>query len=266
VWRHNIGWFVEKYRKWSAYEPEEDAVLIACGSIYGGTMNAAEILAARLQEDGVKNVALYDVSVTHPSTLVAEAFRCSHLVFASATYNTGLFPNMETLLLDLKAHNLQNRTAALIENGTWAPTAGALMRETLASMSNMTILDGTVNLRSSVKAEQREQLLALADALAATLPATAADESRIDAKADGAGRRQGQRLHHQHRHADHQYAQTHHGSPQQSELHPRHAPKIRCVQRLRADGGDPLRDFQAFRLPERPRCGQISRLLGVQAE
>jgi flavorubredoxin len=173
VWRTDIGWFVEKYRKWSAYEPEEAAVLIACGSIYGDTMNAAEILAARLSEDGVKNVALYDVSVTHPSYLVAEAFRCSHLVFASVTYNAGLFPSMETLLLDLKAHNLQNRTAAIMENGTWAPTSGALMREMLTSMNNMTVLEGAVSLRSSVKEGQREQILALADALAATLPASA---------------------------------------------------------------------------------------------
>lgn len=170
VWRDNIGWFVEKYRKWSAYEPEEDAVLIACGSIYGDTMNAAEILAARLAEDGVKNIALYDVSVTHSSYLVAEAFRCSHLVFAAATYNAGLFPGMETLLLELKARSLQNRTVALLENGSWAPAAGARMREMLASLRNMTVLEGAVSLRSCVKEGQREQILALADMLAATLP------------------------------------------------------------------------------------------------
>lgn len=81
-----------------------------------------------LAERGVRNIAMYDVSVTHPSYVVAEAFRCSHLVFASTTYNAGIFCNMETALLDIAAHNLQNRTIALIENGSWAPTAGKLMR------------------------------------------------------------------------------------------------------------------------------------------
>ena len=96
-------------------------MVIAYGSVYGHTQNAAEILAGRLAERGVKNIAMYDVSVTHPSVIVSEAFRCSHLVLASATYNAGIFTPMETLLLDLKAHSLQNRTVALIENGTCPP-------------------------------------------------------------------------------------------------------------------------------------------------
>ena len=129
VWRKNIGWFVDKYSKWSSYTPEQDgSVLIAYSSVYGHTENAAQVLATMLAERGVRNIAMYDVSVTHPSYVVAEAFRCSHLVFASTTYNAGIFCNMETALLDIAAHNLQNRTIALIENGSWAPTAGGLMR------------------------------------------------------------------------------------------------------------------------------------------
>lgn len=166
VWRENIGWFVEKYQRWSTYAPEEQAVMIACGSVYGHTENAADILACRLAEQGVRNIALYDVSNTDVSDLVSEAFRCSHLVFASSTYNNGIYTPMETLLLDLKAHNLQNRTVALIENGTWAPQSGRLMGELVASMKNMTVLEGMVSLRSSVKEPQREALCALADALA----------------------------------------------------------------------------------------------------
>ncbi|MEG2700271.1 MAG: FprA family A-type flavoprotein, partial [Hungatella sp.] len=112
VWRKNIGWFIQKHQQWSSYTPEENAVMIAYASIYGNTENAANILAGKLAEAGVRNIVIYDVSVTHPSILVAESFRCSHLVFASTTYNAGIFCNMETLLLDLKAHNLQNRTIA----------------------------------------------------------------------------------------------------------------------------------------------------------
>ena len=167
IWRENTGWFVEKYQRWSSYTPEENTVAIFCGSVYGNTENAADILAAALAERGVRHVALYDVSHTDLSHLVAEAFRCSHLVFASATYNNGIFTPMETLLMDLKAHNLQNRTVALIENGTWAPQAGKLMGELVNGMKNMTLLEGTVSLKSAVK--ERASLESLADALAAGL-------------------------------------------------------------------------------------------------
>lgn len=169
IWRENLGWFIDKYQHWSTYTPEDKTVAIFTGSVYGNTDNAAEILATRLAEKGVKNIVLYDVAHTDLSHLVAEAFRCSHLVFAAATYNNGIFTPMETLLLDLKAHNLQNRTAALIENGTWAPQSGKLMTELVNGMKGMTLLDGTVSLKSTAKESQREALLALADALAASI-------------------------------------------------------------------------------------------------
>lgn len=166
IWRENIAWFVDKYQKWSTYTPEERGAAIFCGSVYGNTENAAEILANRLAEKGVQNIALYDVAHTDVSQLVSEAFRCSHLVFAAATYNGAVFTPMENLLLDLKAHNLQNRTAALIDNGSWAAVAGRQMRELLSSMKNMTVLEGAVTVKSSVKEAQREALEALADTLA----------------------------------------------------------------------------------------------------
>lgn len=169
VWRENIDWYVEKYQRWSTWTPEDRGVVIAYGSVYGHTQNAAEILAGRLAERGEKNIAMYDVSVTHPSVIVSEAFRCSHLVLASSTYNAGIFTPMETLLLDLKAHSLQNRTVALIENGTWAPQSGRLMFEILGCMKNITVLDDTVSLKSSVKECQREALIDLADTLAADI-------------------------------------------------------------------------------------------------
>lgn len=169
IWRENIGWFLDKYQHWSSYTPEDQSVVIAAGSVYGNTMNAAEILAGMLADRGVKNIKLYDVSNTLPSVLVSEAFRCSHLVFAGSTYNNGIFTPMETVLLDLAAHNLQNRTVALIENGTWAPVSGKLMRELVEKMKKTQILEPSITLRSSLKEEQLSALEALADAIAQSL-------------------------------------------------------------------------------------------------
>ena len=166
IWRKDIAWFVEKYQKWSAYTPEERGVAIFTGSVYGNTDNAADILAARLAERGVREIAQYDVSHTDVSYLVAEAFRYSHLVFAAVTYNGGIFTPMENLLTDLKAHG---RTAALIENGTWAAQSGKLMGEILGAMKDITVLEGGVTVKSGVQAPQREALEALADALAEDL-------------------------------------------------------------------------------------------------
>ena len=170
VWRRNIGWFVEKYQKWSTYTPEDESVVIAYASVYGDTENAAAILASKLADAGVKNVKMYDVSATHPSVIVSEAFRASHLVFASTTYNAGIFCNMETALLDIAAHNLQNRTIALIENGSWAATSGKLMREILGGLRNCTILENTVSLKSSLKENQLGELDALCAAILSTMP------------------------------------------------------------------------------------------------
>ena len=169
VWRENIGWYVDKYLTWSSYAPEEKAVMIAYGSIYGNTENAANILACRLADRGIRNIAVYDVSSTHPSVMVAEAFRCSHLVFASATYNGGIFTSMERVLSDLKAHALQNRTVAVIENGSWGMVAARQMKDIIAGMKNMEILEPTVSIKSSLKAGQEADIEALADAIAASL-------------------------------------------------------------------------------------------------
>ncbi len=169
VWRRNISDFIGKYMHWSSYAPEEQGVMIAYASVYGHTENTAEILACRLRERGVKTV-MFDVSVTPASEIVAASFKWSHLVFASTTYNAGIFVNMESLIYDLVAHNIQNRTVALIENGSWAPTSGALMRAEFEKCRNMTILDNRLTIISSLKKEQLPEVDALADALAATIP------------------------------------------------------------------------------------------------
>ena len=166
VWRENIAWFVDKYQKWSTYTPEEDGVLIAYASIYGHTANAAEMLAMDLRRAGVKKISMYDVSVTHPSYILSEAFRFGKLAFLSSTYNSGIFPAMETLLHDIKAHSLKKRTVALVENGSWAPTAGKQMREVLSGLQNVNVLENTVSIRSAVNDEKRGQLRELAQMLA----------------------------------------------------------------------------------------------------
>ena len=169
IWRENLGWFIEKYDTWSSYKPEDQAVMIAYASIYGNTENAAEILASKLADKGVKNISMYDVSVTDPSVIVSESFRCSHLVFAAPSYNGGIFTKMETVLSELKAHSLQNRTVAIMENGTWAPVAGRQMREIFAGMKNIELLEEGVTIRSAVKEAQEASLEALAEKIASSL-------------------------------------------------------------------------------------------------
>lgn len=171
IWRENIGWFLEKYKRWSTYTPEAWTAAIFCGSIYGHTENACEILASRLAEKGVRHVRIFDVSHTDVSEQVSAAFQCSHLVFASATYNGGIYTPMETLLLELKAHALQNRTVALIENGSWGPAAARLMAKHLEEMKGMEQIAPPITIRSAVKEEQYRKLEDLADLIAADIAA-----------------------------------------------------------------------------------------------
>ena len=166
IWRKDLGLLLEKYQKWSTYEPEDKTVMIAYATMYGNTENAANVLAGMLADKGVKNIAMYDVSETDVSELVAESFRCSPLVLAAPTYNSGIQPKMEAYLSDIKALNLQNRTVAVIDNGTWAATAGKHMIGMLEGMKNMTILENTVSIKSALAENQLGALEALADELA----------------------------------------------------------------------------------------------------
>ena len=166
IWHKDLGLLLEKYQKWSTYEPEDKTVMIAYATMYGNTENAANVLAGMLADKGVKNIAMYDVSETDVSELVAESFRCSHLVLAAPTYNSGIQPKMEAYLSDIKALNLQNRTVAVIDNGTWAATAGKHMIGMLEGMKNMTILENTVSIKSALAENQLGALEALADELA----------------------------------------------------------------------------------------------------
>ena len=166
VWRKDLGYFIDKYDKWSRYEPEEKGVMIAYASMYGNTEAAAQALAAKLCEKGVTNVWVYDVSNTHVSYLVSESFRLSHIVLASVTYNLGIYPVMHDYLMHLKGLNLQNRTFALIENGSWAPKSGDLMQKFVdEELKNMTVLNDRLSIASALHADKAAELEALADAI-----------------------------------------------------------------------------------------------------
>lgn len=154
------GFLIDKYIKWSTYEPEDKSVMIVYGSMYGNAESAVNALASRLGDAGVSKIAVYDVSTTHVSELIAEIFRCSHLVLACPTYNGGIYPPMENFITDMKALNVQNRKVALLDNGTWAPAAGKQMVEMLGSMKNMEILGDTLSVKSALKADKEEQMAA----------------------------------------------------------------------------------------------------------
>lgn len=164
VWRKDIGWYLDKYMHWSSYTPEEQGVVIAYASIYGNTANAADLLACRLRERGVRT-EVFDVSVTPASEIIAAAFKYSHLVFAAPTYNSGVFVTMEALLMDLAEHNIQNRTVAFMENGTWAATSARQMGAMLEKCKNLTVLEQKVTIKSSLKEQQMAEIEALAEAL-----------------------------------------------------------------------------------------------------
>ena len=173
VWRSHFGDFLEKYLQWSSYTAEEKSVCLAYASVYGHTENAANILAGKLVERGVR-VRMFDTSVIPASYIVSNAFRCSHLVLASTTYNAGIFVTMENLIHDLVNHNLQNRKVAVLENGSWAPTSGKLMREALGALKGIEFIGDSVTLKSSLREEQLNALDALADAIASDIvPQTA---------------------------------------------------------------------------------------------
>ena len=166
VWRKDFGYFIDKYDKWSRYEPEEKGVLIAYASMYGNTEAAAQALAAKLCEKGITNVSVYDVSNTHVSYLISEAWKYSHIVLASVTYNLGIYPVMKNFMEDMKALNLQNRTFALIENGSWARKSGDLLQKFInEQLKNMTVLNERLSIASSMGADKAAELEVLADAI-----------------------------------------------------------------------------------------------------
>lgn len=166
IWRKDFDQILLRYNQWSSYEPQRYSIAIFYGSIYGNTANAADILASKLAENGMRSIMVFDTSKTDTSELVSRAFQYSTLVFASATYNAEVFDSMQNLLNELKNHNLANRTVGLIENGSWASTAGNKMKAQIESMKNMKIVGPLVKINSGVSEENVKELEELAKALA----------------------------------------------------------------------------------------------------
>ncbi|MCI2205984.1 MAG: FprA family A-type flavoprotein, partial [Oscillospiraceae bacterium] len=166
VWRKDLMYFIKKYDTWSRYEPEVKGALIVYASMYGNTESVAEALAAKLCDKGMTNIAMYDVSSTNVSQLIAESFKYSHIVLASVTYNLGIYPAMHNYLMDMKALNVQKRTVAIIENGSWACKSGDLMQKFLnEEMKDMTVLNERVTMASSLHEDKEIELDALVDSI-----------------------------------------------------------------------------------------------------
>ncbi len=167
IWRTDLDYIIGKYDTWSRYEPEEKGVMIAYASMYGNTENMVDTFAAMLAEEGVKDIRIHNISKTHVSELISDSFKYSHIVLAAPTYNNGIYPLMDNYLEDMKALALQNRTIALLGNGSWAPQSTKLMTSKIGEMKNMTLLEGSVTIKSSLKETQMEELKSLSRQIAA---------------------------------------------------------------------------------------------------
>lgn len=161
----DLSHYIEKYQTWASYQPEERGILIAYASIHGNTEIAAKKMASILEEKGAENVVLYDLARADVAAVVADAFRYDRMILAAASYDAGVFPCMETFLNHLKAKAYQKRTVGLIENGSWAPSAGRVMKKALEECKEIEILEPIVTIKSTLKTENLPQLSALADAI-----------------------------------------------------------------------------------------------------
>ena len=168
ILKENLGYYIDKYNIWSSYKPEEEGIYIACSSIYGNTLKAAQKLAEILKEKGAKKVVLADLTKEDWAEAIEDAFRYSHLVVASSSYNAGLFPPMKQFLDHLKERNYQNRTVGIIENGSWAPSAGKCMKGTLEEMKNINIIEPMITIKSTMSDENIAQMKEMADVLLGT--------------------------------------------------------------------------------------------------
>lgn len=164
VLKDNLGFYLEKYDKWSSYQPEESGVVIAYASVYGNTKKAAQYLADKLSESGQKTV-LYDLARCDKAAAIADAFRYDKLVLAGITYNGDLFPCMRAYIEGLTERSYQNRRVAVIENGTWAPMAAKLIKGMFEKSKDITFTDTSVTIKSAMNAQNKAELDKLAEEL-----------------------------------------------------------------------------------------------------
>ncbi|MDD6071137.1 MAG: FprA family A-type flavoprotein [Clostridiales bacterium] len=161
----NLPYYIEKYQTWSSYEPEDKGIFIAYCSLHGNTEKAAKELAALLEAKGAPKVVVSDLAREDLAECIEDAFRYDRMVVAAPTYDAGMMPIMQDFLYHLKLKTYQKRTVGIIENGSWAPMAGKLMREQLETLKDVKVLDNTVTIKSTMKEADKAQLEALADAL-----------------------------------------------------------------------------------------------------
>lgn len=163
ILKENLEYYIDKYNTWSSYTPEEDGILIAYASIYGNTANVAKKLAEKLEQKGEKKVILKDLARDDMADAIEDAFRYDKIILAASSYNMGVFPPMEQFLNQLKAKNYQNRKIGIIENGTWAPSAGKCMKDIISNMKDITIYEPTITIMSTLNEENKVQLEKLVD-------------------------------------------------------------------------------------------------------
>ena len=159
----NITKFISLYDKWSKYEPEEKGVVIAYSSVYGGTENAADILASKLADKGIRNIKMYDTSMTHNSFILSEMFKYSHIVLATTTYNNDVFVTMDNLIKSIVSHGLKNRKYAIIQNGSWSITCGAVIKEAISKLAGSEIISDMMSVKSALQSNQISELDSLAE-------------------------------------------------------------------------------------------------------
>ena len=167
VLKENLGHYIGLYDTWSSYRAEEEGVVVAYATIYGNTRKAAEYLAEKLRENGCPKVVVHDLARTDMHQAVADAFRFSKLVLASSTYNTDVFPVMHEFIHHLTSRNFQKRTIALMENGSWAPTAAKVMRTMLENSKDLVFAENQIKILSGVSEQNRQEIESLARELCA---------------------------------------------------------------------------------------------------
>ena len=165
ILKENLEYYIGKYQTWTSYEPEDEGVLIAYASIHGNTAKAARRLAELLEEKGVKKVVVSDLAREDMAEVIEDAFRYDRMILAAASYDAGVFPCMESFLNHLKAKAYQNRKVGILENGSWAPSAGKVMRAALEGMKNITIVEPMVTIKSALKPEDGQKLEELAESM-----------------------------------------------------------------------------------------------------
>ena len=158
ILKEHISEIINNYHLWATYTPKVKSALILYASVYGNTQNTAEIIANELSQKGIKNIKMYDVSTTDHSYIISDVFNYSHIILLSTTYNNGIFVNMENLIREIVSHNIQNRTFAIAENGSWAPVSGDLMKKELETIKNTRFIENKLTVKSSVKLNQLEEI------------------------------------------------------------------------------------------------------------